>query len=172
MKNVRLIFSFILALQGFMLFGQEISDVEKTSLKSKEDYNKAEPVVLQCANYLLSIPHSEYMDNLKSTKFMQFIILWMEGTSKYSFEVGSPIMSLNEKDKDMLPLFMVASTKYAIENNDKSPTSEEIAYNAILTILQYSESPQFKVKKTKALKTMIAERDKGTLREYIAGMNK
>lgn len=72
----------------------------------------------------------------------------------------------------MLPLYMVAATKYAIENTANSPTTDDITYNAILLILKYAENPDFKVKKSKALKTMTAERDKGTLREYIGGMNK
>lgn len=138
----------------------DLIKLEKTS-----DYRKAEPFVLQTANYLLATPFkSEKPDRLKS---IQFLIGWMTGTPDYSFTLDETTSKIFKGNDDILGIYLAALAKYALENKDSAKDAKHLKLNAVILLLNYCENKNNNMRMTKQLKKLSEARASGKLEEAL-----
>ena len=71
----KVILCLVLVFSSLNLFAQDYTSLDVGSLQKMEDYVKAEPKVLECANFLLQTPHEK--NNLNRLSATQYILKWM-----------------------------------------------------------------------------------------------
>jgi hypothetical protein len=160
-------------LMGFALsfilvsYAQDYSKLEKIHLEEKGDYEKQEKQVLECANYLLNSTIKELDDDVNRAYATKFLLAWMTGTPDYTFNISSTMATASKSNSSLLVIYVTAMTKYVLDNKDKSKDDDEVYLQATLIFIQYCEKKENKVKQNKTIKTLIKERDNGTLAEYL-----
>ncbi|HEX5171312.1 MAG TPA: hypothetical protein VFW11_19180 [Cyclobacteriaceae bacterium] len=163
MKTIILISLCLLAYT--QMFSQNPEDWQSIEFNSKEDYEANEGKILECANFILSVP-AKASDPARQSA-LGALSKWMSGTPDYQFVIDESIGKLMEKNEAVLSIYMAAMSKYALENNDHVPTAEEMEYNAFDQMLAYSKDSGNNVPMTKELKKAIQARDKGNLKAYL-----
>jgi hypothetical protein len=86
-------------------------------LKTKEDYPKYEQDIINTVDWLQQTPWGEQDDKRKEAN--TFLIAWITGSPNISISIGTPLMKLVDKNKDLLVTFMGGYTKYALQHKDK-----------------------------------------------------
>jgi hypothetical protein len=89
---------------------------ENYTLKVKEDYAKYEQDIVNTVDWLQQAPWGEQDDKIKQAN--TFLIAWITGSPNVTIEVGSPLMKLVDKNKDLLVTFMGGYTKYCLQHKD------------------------------------------------------
>lgn len=160
----------LLSLSAQTLKAQTLPDIERIPLESSADFDKAEPFVLQTANYVLSSIYVK--DSPDRIKGLQFIINWMRRTSRYSFRIDETATKIGKGNEDLIGVYMAAMTKYVIENRDKSTDPDLVKLKAVSHTIDYCSNPVFKMKMTKYLKKLADAREKGELEKLLKEENK
>lgn len=133
------------------------------TFNSKEEYKANEQAILQCANYLMSVP----MGDFNRQNALNPVAKWMAGTPDHNFLIGPRVMKLNEENEFVISVYMAASAQYALENAAAKPSPEEIEYNAFLRMLTYIENKENNFWITKGLRKALDAKNKGKLKEYL-----
>ena len=149
----KIIFLITVSLFSINSFGQDYSQLKNVKLENAEDYKKAELKVLECANYLLANPVDK--DELNRLNSFQFLFKWMEGTSDYTFSIGSEAMDLTKGKTELLTMYFTSMTKTVLENADAELTDEEIQKQSIIYLNEYCLNPANNLKATKKMKKMM-----------------
>lgn len=138
------------------IFAQDFSKLKKIKLEELIDYSKNESLVLQCANYILNTPYSTN-DNgeLNRLNAVSFIIRWMEGTDKYTFDITT---ELTKGKMELMVVQFAAMAKVAIEETNQKLSSSEILHKANELLIAYCANPKNNIKATKAIKKAIKKR--------------
>ncbi len=146
------------------VWAQEFSVPEKSVLSKPEDYEKYEPIVLQCINWLLVIPINEQPD--KRMDANTFIMKWLSGTPKITIDVRPEIVTFMEMNPDLLMVFMCGWTKYALESKDfENALSGNL--KGVESVMEYYQKNKDNLIKDKNVEKYIKMKEKGTLEEYI-----
>ncbi|OHX66356.1 hypothetical protein [Flammeovirga pacifica] len=130
-------------------FGQE----EFVALEKKEDYKKAEPIVQNVVDFLLSNP-TTFKEEVRKAGYA-FVIKWMSGTPDHTFSISAEGMNLLNSDEDYLAMYMAAQTKFAFDNLDKKLTPVEIEKGGIVLFFEYCANPVNEMKFTKGMKKYL-----------------
>ena len=144
---------------------QTLPAIDEIKMEKATDFDKAEPFVLQTANYFLSSIHDT--KNQDRIKAVQFIIKWMSGSPHYSFRMDETATRLAKGNDDVMGVYMAAMTKYVIENKEGAKDPRLVKLNAIKYTLDYCGNPLFKMKMTKYLKKLAEAREKGELEKML-----
>jgi len=144
---------------------QTLPAIDEIKMEQSSDYDKAEPFVLQTANYLLSSIYDK--NNPDRVKAIQFIIKWMSGSAHYSFRMDETSAKIAKGNDDVMAVYMAAMTKYVIENKEGSKDPKLVKLNAVKYTLDYCGNPIFKMRMTKYLKKLAEAREKGELEKML-----
>ena len=155
----------VLFLTAFCTYAQDFSALQRVEYKEKSDYKVYQTQILECANYILSVPAEENNDNRQAA--LKSLVVWMTGTPDYKFIVDETAGRLMQKNDDVLGIYFAAMTKFVLEHSDKSSDLNEVKYNTVVTLLDYCENTSNKMKLTKELKKAIAAKKEGKLKEYL-----
>ena len=150
---------------SYLVHAQTLPNFELIKLEKISDYKKAEPFVLQTANFLLSIPFkSESTDRYNS---LRFISQWMNGTPDYSFVLADVIEKIGKGNNDLLGVYISAMTKYTLENKAVAKDAAVVKLNAMTILLEYCENKNNNLKLSKQLKKFAAAKEKGELEKAL-----
>ena len=161
MKLTILILAFVFSLNTF---AQTLPNFDIIKLEKAPDYKLAEPYALQTANFILSTPFKkEDKDKINS---LNFIGKWMNGTPDYSFALGD-IEDKIGKDYNVIALYMVAKTKYILENKANAKDPKLVELNAVTLLINYCSNKDNLVRMTKQLKKLAEAKEKGQLEQSL-----
>jgi hypothetical protein len=138
------------------LIAQDFSKLSEIELIKAEDYKPNEPLVLECADYILSQPYKT--NELNKLTCVQFIMRWMEGTPDFTFNIGSDFVDFCVKDTELGSVYMASMAKAATDKGFEDKSSEGITSSARELFLDYCSVPENNVKKNKAIKKALKER--------------
>ena len=142
----------VLVISSLNLFAQDYTSLDGSQLKTKEDYVKAEPKVLECSNYLLNTPYEA--NNLNRLMAMQYILKWMEGTS-YTFEINANAVELTDGNQDLFGLYISTMPKVVLENKEANLSADEIHNRVVNMLIEYCKNEKNNMKPTKKLKKLM-----------------
>lgn len=142
-------FILIFVLITSVFYGQDFKLLDNYKFDKAESYNKAEPHVIESANYLFSTPVEE--NNLNRLVAIQFILKWMEGT-EYTFNLDSKVMDLVGDNQDLLGLYMAGMSKVVLENKSTKLSDDEIYDGVVALLVGYCKNKENNLKPTKNLK--------------------
>ena len=149
----KLIFTILILLAFSLSYAQDFSKIYGYKFNSAENYTEKEEDVLKCANYLFSNPSDyEVKNRLIAT---QFILKWMEGTSDYTFEIGTEAIELTDENEDLFGLYLVAMTKVVLESKEKNLSGERVYSEAGKILADYCSDSKNKMKPSKKIKKII-----------------
>lgn len=151
MKKIILFLAFQLV--STAVFSQDYSILDKDSLKTPEDFQNAEPIVLDCSNYLLSNPVDKDVQNRLDA--FQYLFQWMEGTPDHTFSIGEEAVDLTNGNPEMLTLYFASLSKTVLDAKDLNFTKEQIHEQATEHLINYCSNQDNNVKPTKPMKKLI-----------------
>lgn len=118
--------------KGFL---QDFSQLSNLRLDNRGNYSILEQEILECANYLTSIPSDNY--NLNREYAETLLLHWMIRTTDFSFNIDKQIYKIIESDLSLLNIYLAYVAKFVIENRGKSKSVNEIKSNIIPLLLDY-----------------------------------
>lgn len=148
----KVILCLVLVFSSLNLFAQDYTSLDVGSLQKMEDYIKAEPKVLECANFLLQTPHEK--NNLNRLSATQYILKWMEGTD-YTFNIDSKAVELTDGNNDLFGLYMTSMPKVVLENKDAELAADEVHNKVVELLVAYCKNEKNNMKPTKKLKKLM-----------------
>jgi hypothetical protein len=157
-------FSILFMLVIGVLNAQDYSKLKDIPLNNKDDCQKAQPAVLQCANELLS---SRCSENLESLNSIAFVSRWMEATPDYKFGLNQTVFKAIGSNNLLAGRYLASLAKTALENRIASEDQFQLA--SISVFLDYCKNPEAAVKVPKKLQRLIDAKQKGTLADAISG---
>ena len=158
-----ILFAFLL-LPSIPGFSQDFNRLKLLQYTDDVDYRVFENDMLECADYILSVPVSG--DSNRDIA-VQALIRWMRGTPDYVFELNRPILAMAKEDHDILDIYMAAMTKSILEHKEIADDPEEVAYRAFTVFLNYCANPGNKVPITRRIQKAIDAKNKNRLRSYL-----
>jgi hypothetical protein len=159
----KLLFIFILIATANRLFAQDLPPLDQYKFDKDADYKRADSVILQTANFLLSTPIDQNIPNRQ--KAGHFVMQWMEGTPEYTFSLDQNAIKYLSDNVDLMLLYMTSMAKYALEAQSNDPKITTL--NGVKILLTYVQQPANNVKKDKNLKRLVEANDKGDLEEVL-----
>lgn len=150
MKKV--IVCLVLVFSSLNLFAQDFTSLDINSLQTAEDYEKAEPKVLECSTFLLNTPFEA--NNLNRLSAMSYILKWMEGTH-YTFSIDTQAVELTDKNDDLLGLYLTTMPKVVLENKGANLSNDEIHNRVVALLIAYCKDEKNNMKPTKKLKQLM-----------------
>lgn len=85
-------------------------------LKTKEDYAKYEPDVINTIDWLQQTSWDEQQDKRKEAN--TFFVAWITGSPNVSVEIGAEITKLADKNNELLITYMGGFTKYTLQHKE------------------------------------------------------
>ena len=150
------------------LSAQTMPDFDLIKMEQAGDYKKAEPFVLQTANFLLMSPYKNSAKDAGRGKCIQFLEKWLVGTNEYAFPKVEAITKITRQDNALLEMYLVSMIKYAIENKKTANDAKVIKLNAVSKLIEYCEQPGNNLKMNKPLKKLAEAKAKGELEQALA----
>ena len=144
---------------------QDYSKLKDVELKDKADFSKAEDKILECSTYILTTPMDD--ENTNRINALQFVFRWMEGTPDYTFMLDETVGKLAQTSDALLGVYMACMCRFVLENKDKAKDDNEVKYNSVLMLIDYSQDPHNNVEISGELKNLIKAKDEHRLKEYI-----
>ena len=117
---------------------KDFSLLSRIQLNSKADYIRAEQQALECANYLTSTPFDR--NNWKWESAEHFLLLWINGTSDFTFKLNQTICKIIKSNFALLSIYFAYATKFVLENRDKSKDEKEICNNVVPLLMDYCKN--------------------------------
>jgi hypothetical protein len=157
----------VIVFLGFVMVcnAQDYSTLKDVELKDKADFGKAEDKILEISKYVLTTPMED--DNTNRNNALQFMFRWMEGTPDYTFTLDETVGKLAQTSDALLGVYMACMCRYVLENKEKAKDVNEVKYNSVLMLIDYSQDPNNKVEISGELKNLIQAKDEHRLKEYI-----
>lgn len=150
------------------VFSQNTSQYDNILLTTANEFRKAEPQVMLAADYVYSTPIDK--TDVNRTNAIKFIMRWMQGTSDYSFPLDETVTRITKNDYDLIGVFMVCMTKYALSKG-KGTSRDEIKINGYLMLATYCENPNNNYKVRGEIKKLIDAKNQDKLKEYLDSKN-
>lgn len=102
---------------------QSLKEIKDYKFENGEDYQSAEKLVLECAEFILSNPVNS--DPEKRIIFGQFILKWMEGC-KYTFELGKDFVKYSKGDVNKTGVYLSAMAKERVNMKAEDYSVDEL----------------------------------------------
>lgn len=158
---------FVLLVSFFVSKAQDAPKITGITFGSPENYKEYEPLVLECANYILESNYQMNSSNQVNLNAFIFIVNWMTGTPDYSFTIDSKITKICKNQSLLSSVYMAACVKYSIENKQDAKNSQAISYNGYLTFIKYCENLDNGVIIKGEMKKLIDAKNSNTLKKYL-----
>jgi hypothetical protein len=113
MKQLIVFFLLNIALQNAFCQAFEVPEMN-IKPNTQEEYEKLEPQVLACINWLNTTPLS--IEPEKRQKASAYVTNWLMGTKKVNVMIDGYVLNYAEKNPEMMIAFLNGWAKYAIEN--------------------------------------------------------
>ncbi len=107
-----------LVLASTMALAQEFSTPQTYAFKTKEDFARYEPQIIEFTKYIEIAPVNDDSDKRKEAN--AFFMRWLTGAPNVSVEVQPYVMDLTKENKSFLLIFMGGWTRYALEHPGKA----------------------------------------------------
>lgn len=146
-------------------YAQTLPDFDLIKLDKVSDHKKAEPFILQTANYLLLSPVEKA--NTNKVKALEFLYRWMRGTPDYSFNLEDARNTITKGNTDLLGVYMAAMAKYTLENKEAAKDPKLMKLNAVILLLDYCENKNNNIKMPKHIKALAEARERGELEKSL-----
>ncbi|HMX03089.1 MAG TPA: hypothetical protein PLL28_11965 [Chitinophagales bacterium] len=131
-------------------------------LEGAEDYVPYEADIIQAANWLRDVSPTTDVEKFKEAS--QFVIKWVNGSPTVTVEINKTIMEFNEKNHNMLVLYMASCAKYVLENNySKDVQAKHISALKDMAIA-YQKQPQ--MQKDKKMEKLVKAIEEGTADDW------
>jgi hypothetical protein len=105
------------------VFSQDWEVPKHYTLEGAEDYTQYEDDIIQAANWLRD--NSPTADIQKYQDAAQFVIKWVNGSPTVTVMITPVIMDFNNKNPNMLVLYMASCAKYVLENAYSKDTNAQ-----------------------------------------------
>lgn len=148
------------------VYSQDLLGFETTSGNEKTDYKSDEPKALEAADYILSTAIDS--KDVKRDQALMFMLMWMEGTPDYIFNIDEDIYLFTHSRDDILAVFMACMTRNCLENPVKAKNPAELKFMSVELFLDYCQNTSNQVKPYKQLEKLMKAREKGKLRNFIS----
>jgi len=168
MKNRGLLFVVIVgALAVSQLTNQSFAQVRVDSpwvvqLKTKEDYKKYEPEVVEAAKWLEQTDLDKETD--KRRQINTFVLQWLSGTPDVVIAIGEDLQKLLDDNAPLLTIYLASYARHIIEN--KGSFTKFTATKAGLTAVLNVYKKGIGIHKTRGL-TQLAKMSESGLDNYI-----
>ena len=146
-------------------FSQTLPNLDEIKLDHAADYKTTEPIVIQTATYILSIPVEKANKNRLAA--LSFIIKWMSGTPDYSFTLDNITGKVTKGNDDLLGIYMACLAKYCLENKSSAKDEKLVKLNSVKMLLTYCQDSKNNIKLTKQLKKLSEANQKGELEKEL-----
>lgn len=163
MKKITLLIAFLLC--SVTVFAQKLPAFENYPLKEDADFEAAESIALQAADFMLSVPLHDRIEDKK--KAMNFLMSWMDGTPYYKFVIDATFELLAEDDNAFMGIYLAAQVKFMIENGIMSSDISVVKTGMWKLIATYIEDPAHKVTLSPNLAELCSANKNGTLAEFL-----
>ena len=130
-------------------------------MEQKSDYAEADKVALTAANYILSTLFQK--NDLSRLRSLQFIIKWMSGSPDFNINIDASASKIAKGNDDLLGLYMVAMSKFALENRGEAADANKVKLSAIRTLLTYCENENNNMKMSKEMRKLSEANKNGKL---------
>jgi hypothetical protein len=130
---------------------------------SQAEYEKMEPSILKCIEFLNTTPLSINAEN--HTTANAYFMLWLTGTKKVNVVVDGYVLNYAEKNPELLMAFMVGWSKLALEKGEKDNFKLALA-GMINLVSRYKNNVPF-FKKDKKLKKLLEISEKGEMENWL-----
>ncbi|MFK7970039.1 MAG: hypothetical protein AB8F95_06705 [Bacteroidia bacterium] len=147
-------------------FAQDIPEgFMNYKLEEKEDYAKAEPMIIELADYLLNEPvkPGSNLRDLAKAKLLQ----WMTGTPDYSFDLHVWATEISKKEPELLMILMASMTRVGLSNPEKKDDKAFIQIESANLLATYIANADHNVKVKGYVKKFMAAHKAGTLAKFI-----
>jgi hypothetical protein len=138
-------------------FSQVYSKLEKVKLSAPSDYAKNDTVVIDCANFILS--GSPKFNETNKLYAIQFILRWMEGTPDYTFTIGPDFLELTDGKPELSQIYIASLVKATLDHKNEDLYLDAINEKARNNYVDYCAKPENRVRKSKAVKNILKERN-------------
>ena len=131
-------------------------------LKTKEDYAKYEPKVLEDINWLLNTPLNREVQKRKEIN--TFLMQWLTGSPSVSIELSEKVVTYTDCP-DCLMIFLCGWTKYALSTSHYNKLDANLAGTE--SVIDFYAKNKNTTGKNKSIEKLIKLRKKGKLKDYI-----
>jgi|LakMenEpi03Aug12_release.lakeMendotaPanAssembly.Ray.scaffolds.fasta_scaffold377329_2 hypothetical protein len=162
----RLIFLFFMAFLAAPTSAQDGDDVtipENYLLKKAEHYKEYEPTVVNCAKWIIN-NKIDHMPN-RRVKAYTFIWDWIEGHPEITWNINKNLVSTSANNADLFFVFMCGFVLDAIENEDKSDFTSQMA--GVVAMLNCYNDNRAKFSKDKLCEKLLKMKSKNTLNDHV-----
>jgi len=163
MKSKHLLSLILFILITITAQAQYYNELKEIDLSTPENCKKAETKVIECCDYLFSVPCEE---NIKSLNAVVFLIEWMGATPDYSFGFNDNFYKVIKSKEIIAGRYYAAMAMVAIKEN-LGDNDDTFQIKAITKFLEYCENPSSKIKINKKLKKYIEAKNNNSLKEII-----
>jgi len=133
-------------------------------LKTPEDYDKYQPDVIACVDWLEATPSDQATE--KRQEAIAFFITWLTGSPTVSVSVYGFVTDLADKNSDLMIIFLGGGTRFVLENPDASTDNFKISLAGLNSVLDVYEKGKG-IKKDKYLTNLVELRKKGELETWL-----
>jgi hypothetical protein len=160
----KLIFAFAFLISTFSLPAQsfEVPTLDDKPA-SQAEYDKMEPSILKCIDWLTATPLS--IEPEKRISANAYFMLWLTGTSKVNVVVDGYVLNYAEKNPELMMAYMTGWSKLALEKMETDRFKLALAGMSNL-VYRYKCNMSF-FKKDKKLKKLLAVSEKGELESWL-----
>jgi hypothetical protein len=162
MKKIIFIFCLIASQR---CLSQQLPDYNSVKMEQKSDYIEADKVALVAADYILNTPFVK--NDLNRLRSLQFLIKWMGGSPDFMFTMDEVATKISKGNDDLLALYMVAMSKFALENREAAANAKKMKVESIKIVLAYCEKETNHLKMNKELKKLSEANKKGELESSL-----
>lgn len=149
-KNLFFAFLILISIHSF---SQDFSKFENYSLETKDDFHKAEELVMEGVQYMFATSFDK--NDLKRFQVLHFVMNWMEGTPEYRFNIDQKAVDLTKGNDDLLGMYFAGLAKVILERKNQIPDDETVHNLVIQDLLAYTSIESNNLKATKALKKLV-----------------
>lgn len=145
------------------LLAQSTFELPAIELKTKDDYTKYEPTLIEATQWLETTDLDKEEDKRK--KVNAFVVQYVSGTPAFSVEIGGGLMKLFEKNDQLMFLYLAGYARYALEN--KATPDKKKSITAGLGSMMTVYKKGIKISKNKEMEKVLKLSD-SELENYIA----
>ncbi len=105
----------LICIGPLFLKAQQVPQIpENGDMITTEDFEAAEPLVIECSNWLINTDFDKYTSERK--KVNEFVWKWVSGTPALTIDITDDLTKLYENNIQLLNIFLAAYASYYIQH--------------------------------------------------------
>ncbi|MBX2870934.1 MAG: hypothetical protein KTR30_02515 [Saprospiraceae bacterium] len=155
MKYCLLVALFLLSLHQLHAQSSGIDIPKEISFPTTASYDRAEPTVKACMQWLLKNPIDT--DPAEHKRLAPYVFRWLEGTDKVSVAIDADLMKYTDKNSRLIMVFLSGWALYQLEHGTSNEAAAREA-GVVALITSYSDAQE--KEKDKDIEKLIKQRRK------------